>query len=145
VRLAYDMDNPGIRATRGYYTVSVKRPPGSGKEQISTRYFLQTEEGNRQKNRYLSRIKSGTSLVPVEKKYEGLVDRMPKAGVRTVVVSWETKIDRNKFVTDINEILKEYRKAYQTDLSGKSVEQAVVDLQSLYEKENKNQQLCLSG
>lgn len=145
VRLAYDMDNAGIRAMRGYYTVSVKRPHGSGKDQIATRYFLQTEDGSRQKDRYTDRIHKWTSLVHVEKRHLGLVDKIPQAGARVVVVSWETKIDRNKFVTDINEILKEYRKAYQTDLTGKSVEQAVVDLRCLYAKEPAGKQICLSG
>lgn len=145
VRLAYDMDNAGIRAMRGYHTVSVKRQQGSGKNQIVTRYFLQNEEGGRQKDQYTRRIQKWTSLVSGEKKHLGLVDKIPKAGGRVVVVSWETKIDRNKFVTDINEILKEYRKAYQTDLTGLSVEQAVVDLRNLHTKVIENQQLCLSG
>lgn len=143
--LAYDMDNAGIRATRGYSTVTVKRHSSSDKNRISTKYFLNTEKGKALKERYSALLKAYTSLSPTVRSYPGLVDSMPKAGVHVSVLSWDTKINKNKFVTDINEILKEYRKAYHSDLTGRGVEQAVNDLRTLYEKGEPVRQLCLSG
>ena len=144
-RIAYDMDNAGIRATRGYSTISVKRSSDSSKEKVRTQYFLKTDEGQAQKAKYIGRIEKFTRLTLNERKHLGLIDTMPRAGVRPVVVSWDTKIDRDKYVTDINDILKEYRKHYGVGLTGKSVEDAVSDLKTFYQKGGDSRVLELSG
>jgi len=132
VRLAFDMDNAGIRAMRGYDTVTVKRNAETVKEKIVTKYFLKTDKDQHRKSEFIRRINSTTKLTLNENSHKGLIDTMPNAGVRPVLVSWETKIDRQKFVTDINDILKEHKKIYQTDLQGKSIQDAVEALKQYY-------------
>lgn len=126
--LAYDMDNAGIRATKGYSSVTAKRLGETTKSKISTKYFLNTDKGNSDKARYISRIKKFTKVSQSERQYQGLMEKMPKAGVKTSVVAWEPALSVDKIVTDINEILKEYRKVYQSDLTGKTVQDAVKEL-----------------
>lgn len=133
-RVTFDMDNAGIRAVKGYSTVTPKKSVGD-KKRVSTKYFIDTDDGTKQKNRYLSALKKYTNSTVSERYHEGLVSNMRKAGVNAVDISWDTKINTNKFVTDINEILKEYRMVYHKDLTGKNVDEAVSELRQFYRQE----------
>lgn len=126
--LAYDMDIPGIRAMQGYNSTTVKRLGETKKEKFVNHYFLNIPKDCTKKEKYERRIKKWTSASINNRFHPGLIEKMPLAGVKPVVISWDTKINSNKFVTDINDILKEYQKAYSMDLTGKTIEQAVHDL-----------------
>lgn len=138
-RLAFDMDNAGIRAVNGYFTVSVKKSI-SDKNRVSTKYFHNTTKGILQKDRYLSALKKYTNTSVSNRFHEGLVDSMKKVGVNSIPLSWDTKINTQKFVTDINEILKEYRMIYHKGLTGKKVDEAVCELRQFYKQEGNEKQ-----
>lgn len=136
VRLAHDMDAPGIRAKDGYWTVSVKRQKDSqDKERVVTRYFPNDDAGLVEKTRYLERIKKFTLLYPNEREHEGLIHKMGKAGVDVSSVKWDPNISGGKFLKDINEILKEYRQIYYSDLTGKTIEEAAKAVASFHQKQ----------
>lgn len=129
IRLAHDMDNAGSRVKHGYWTISVRH-----KNKTTTRYFPRTLPGEEHKDRYIGRLGKWTGLEYSERTHAGIAESMKKAGVAVEPLDWEPKIPRVGFIGDINEILKEYRKIYHCDLTGKSVEQAVGEIHAYHGK-----------